>query len=317
MFKHRALYSNIINDRAVPFYTSCIEDFDPFIDLESLDIKYAPGYEDVILQHPLGDEPNNKPVASKKTTQPTYYESFTNGARQVLTKAPLYFFFTTLAPIGMTVFFVNSGIQSFKSAQRIQDHAAGKSGIDKDKYKVQLMIEGAQKRAEKMMEGLAMHEGEDFLPEGEAQTRKAEAVEGNGHATQPKSVPPNTSVNGLNAAHQEDSQPQRDQNPPIHDDDNHLAYGSAYSSRPHSRSPSLAPSQHTLRSDSGKEFPTLALTPEQFAMKESLDAVGFKKYPVHIHKANHSHAAIIVRMQRPGFGEGRVVSRHWTERFEV
>ena len=66
------------------------------------------------------------------------------------------------------------------------------------------------------------------------------------------------------------------------------------------------------------EFPTLALSPEQFAMIEALDNVGFRKYPVYIHEAFHSHAAIIVRTPRKDFTEGKVVMKHWlNEEFEI
>ena len=65
------------------------------------------------------------------------------------------------------------------------------------------------------------------------------------------------------------------------------------------------------------EISTLALTSSQFAMIDALDGVGFDKFPVHIHDARHSHAAIIVRMQRESFREGKIVVRHWLERFEV
>jgi hypothetical protein len=61
------------------------------------------------------------------------------------------------------------------------------------------------------------------------------------------------------------------------------------------------------------EAPILALTSDQFAMIRILDSVGWRKHPVHIHKVRHSHAAIIVRMDKPGFSEGYVVLRHWLE----
>lgn len=67
-----------------------------------------------------------------------------------------------------------------------------------------------------------------------------------------------------------------------------------------------------------EDFPTLALAPEQFAMIRHLDAVGWRKYPVHITKVRHSHAAIIVRTERESFSEGLTVLRHWVEEeFEV
>ena len=69
---------------------------------------------------------------------------------------------------------------------------------------------------------------------------------------------------------------------------------------------------------STSHFPILALTPEQFQMIEALDKVGFRKYPIHIQKVRHSHAAIIVRSTRKGFDEGKVVVKHWLDReFEI
>jgi len=65
------------------------------------------------------------------------------------------------------------------------------------------------------------------------------------------------------------------------------------------------------------DFPTLALTQDQFKMIEALDNVGFKKHPVYIHNHRHSHAAIIVRMDKKSFDEGRVVVKHWLDKFEL
>ncbi|KAH6625310.1 lipase/serine esteras-like protein [Boeremia exigua] len=64
-------------------------------------------------------------------------------------------------------------------------------------------------------------------------------------------------------------------------------------------------------------FPALALRQDQFSMIEALDNVGFKKFPVYIHNHRHSHAAIIVRMDKKSFDEGRVVVKHWLDNFKV
>ncbi|KAJ5684173.1 uncharacterized protein N7477_000518 [Penicillium maclennaniae] len=68
-----------------------------------------------------------------------------------------------------------------------------------------------------------------------------------------------------------------------------------------------------MLADGSSKFPTLALLPEQFAIIDSLNAVGFHKYPVHIQKHRHSHAAIIVRMPKDGFREGKTVMKHWLD----
>jgi hypothetical protein len=63
-------------------------------------------------------------------------------------------------------------------------------------------------------------------------------------------------------------------------------------------------------------WPTLALTREQFEMIEHLDGhVGFTKYPVHIQKVRHTHAAIVVRTPKESFAEGKCVIGHWAKGF--
>ena len=72
--------------------------------------------------------------------------------------------------------------------------------------------------------------------------------------------------------------------------------------------------KEVMASERTPDFPTLALTTAQFAMIKALNDVGFRKYPVHIHKSSHSHAAIIVRAPRAAFEEGKLVIQHFLER---
>jgi hypothetical protein len=65
------------------------------------------------------------------------------------------------------------------------------------------------------------------------------------------------------------------------------------------------------------DFPTLALTQDQFGMIEALDNLGFKKHPVYIHNHRHSHAAIIVRINKKSHDEGRIVIKHWLDNFQL
>lgn len=68
------------------------------------------------------------------------------------------------------------------------------------------------------------------------------------------------------------------------------------------------------RQSHSQPWPTLALAPEQFEMIKSLDELGWRKYPVWIHKVRHSHAAMIVRTEKPSFSEGHIVMKHWIEK---
>ncbi|KAF1918446.1 lipase/serine esteras-like protein [Ampelomyces quisqualis] len=76
---------------------------------------------------------------------------------------------------------------------------------------------------------------------------------------------------------------------------------------------SVAEKKHASRLD----FPTLALTQDQFSMIEALDNVGFKKHPVYIHNHRHSHAAIVVRTDKKSFDEGRIVIKHWLDNLQL
>lgn len=69
--------------------------------------------------------------------------------------------------------------------------------------------------------------------------------------------------------------------------------------------------------ESTLDFPTLALTQDQFQMIEALDTVGFHKYPVFIHNHRHSHAAIVVRIDKKSHAEGRLVVKHWLDHFVI
>jgi hypothetical protein len=95
--------------------------------------------------------------------------------------------------------------------------------------------------------------------------------------------------------------------------------GAGLSSSPEESEAETAPllrRYSTKSSISEDAFPTLALTEDQFAMIKSLNRVGWTKFPVHINEARHTHAAIIVRVDREEFREGKIVVNHWLDQLE-
>ncbi|KAK5697689.1 hypothetical protein LTR17_023903 [Elasticomyces elasticus] len=81
---------------------------------------------------------------------------------------------------------------------------------------------------------------------------------------------------------------------------------------------SVSATQKSEQAKNNSPWPTLALTDDQFEMIDNLDKyVGFIKYPCHITKVQHTHAAIVMRMAKESFNEGRAVSRHWVGCFEL
>ncbi|OAQ98621.1 hypothetical protein LLEC1_02094, partial [Akanthomyces lecanii] len=59
--------------------------------------------------------------------------------------------------------------------------------------------------------------------------------------------------------------------------------------------------------------PTLALAPCQFDMIRNLDTLGWRKYPVWIHRTGHAHGAIIARIDKRKYDEGFIVLGHYAE----
>lgn len=277
-FKKKSIYANIANDRSVPYYTAAFSPIDPFVDLEAIKINYVPGYDDVIL------EPGPPTLVKKEPL--TTYEYISSTARSVASQAPFYLGLSVLAPIGAVAFLANSGYQSYYSAQRRKAHEEGKGGIEKGTYQLPLMVEKAKQKVEEAYEEVGQVQGEEFL---DSANKKLESNE---------------------------EETEEDEEDPSMDE---LA---ATTSHDHAQAP--APDTYEEKAVEEKDlpkndsdFPTLALTPEQFAMIDSLNNVGFEKYQVHIQKSRHSHAAIVVRTNRQSFDDGRVVTRHWLERFEV
>jgi hypothetical protein len=243
-FEHRSLYANVVNDRTVTYFTAGISQTDPFVDLSNIKANYVSGYDDVIL------DPTN-PVSLKEPEQaPALAQRIAANTRLVLNRVPIAAFLVVFIPLGTTLFLFNSAIQSFRSAQRIRLHEAGRAGIEPSRYRIPLMLNAARREVEDMFESVNNTQDHAYLDASAA------------------SPQPSTTTEPKHAA-------------------------------------------------AAADFPVLALQPDQFRMIEALDKVGFKKYPVHIHNHRHSHAAIIVRMDKASFDEGRVVVRHWLDNFAL
>lgn len=245
-FKHRTLYSNIVNDRSVVYYTSCITYKDPFVNIDAVDLQPLAGYDGVLLRP-------DEPVRPKPRVPLGFWARVRSTGWSTLTAVPLYLLLAVLIPVGSMLFLINSGYQTIRSAQRVRLHESGGANFGIERYRSNPLLEEAQNLEERVFDRLNTNQGQDYLP-----------------------------------------------TPPSEDEER------------------FSKSEHSGSKFKGQEkFPTLALTSDQFYMIEGLDGVGFTKYPVHISKVRHTHAAIIVRTNRWGFDEGKVVVGHWVKHFEV
>lgn len=295
-FKHRSLYTNIVNDRSAVYYTTGISRIDPFVELNDIKLNYLEGYEPIILDPAA-------PVSAKDDEElPSFYKRLAGGSRTVVQAAPVVLILAVIVPIVVTGFSISSVFQSFRSRQRIRMHEEGKAGIDVGPYRVPLVLDGVRRTAEDLFENVGHRQGQDYLPTGSEEMAGTDA--------DGRPVSPTVTRSDAMAAQEKAAAAEAEadaESASSSDSDAAAAAKKTLSSHP----------TPTALSSRAPEFPTLALTADQFAMISALDDVGFKKYPVHIHKVRHSHAAIVVRSNWNRFSEGRVVVRHWLDQYVI
>ena len=332
-FKNRTLYANIINDRSAVYYTTCISPTDPFSSLEDLPrqnvrINYLPDTEGVLVDPdtPLSyinppsqlrsDNGHSLSLALRITGDPA-----THALDKVLGRLRLAILMSLLVPIGSTIYLANAAVQSVLSTRRVRLHSTHPNSVV---YDMPLMLSNAQQRAEEMFEYVNSEHENQYLGNDDPNDMIHEYANGDqdGSSTSNLSLsrtPPASKVYGkntlllgdLNGMGNINGGREKSNTAHLVDINNH--HGTWLNEN------DCSPDTNCDSESDVPQFPTLALTPHQFDMIRNLDAVGFRKYPVHIRKADHSHAAIIKRVERRfvNFEEADIVVGHWVRGFEI
>lgn len=204
---------------------------------------------------------------------PGHAPSLGASAADFLRAVPTVLGLAVLIPIGMAIYLGNAAVQSVNSAKRIRLHEKGLAGIDIKNYRVPLWIKEMREAVDDAYENLNGAQRPDYLGGGSGASGGSSDSEGE-----------------------------------VAVDDDKTGAGKEAAAKNAGRQ-RLALERRISRS----EEPTLALAPCQFEMIDSLDGLGWRKYPVWIHKVRHSHAAIVVRWETKRFEEGNVVLRHWVK----
>lgn len=278
-FKNRSVYANIVNDRSTVFYTTAISKIDPFPDPENTNFNYIKGYEDVVIDPERHVLPQNQHNAEEEQT---FFSNIQNSLSKLWSTVTMYLFLGVLLPIGSVFFLLNAAIQHVLSQQRIKLYEQGKADLLPGRYRFPPIMQDMRGAVEDVFENLNASQGNEYLSEHDEEYSKQ--VMRQRRMSRQKSM--SSSSNGAEKGTTDDEQQQQ------------------------------RPLQEQTEVDAGQdesEFPILALTPAQFEIIDSLNAIGFRKYPVYIHKVRHSHAAIIVRMARSEFTEGKIVVKHWLD----
>lgn len=297
MFPNKVLYANAVNDSSTNFYTSGISRFDPFADMSSVSVNYVPGYSPIVVDP---DSPVSPPTKGEKGLPVSYRVA--KATTGVANDLPIMLVYSLVLPIGVVVFLLNALVQTFSSKRRIRLHSNDES---LDYHGLPLLI---QEAAEGIIEDIHHEMSPQHLPAGSEDSISLSPASPIFSALEDAKIDTNKNEHPhissqANGAKNSTSLPAQLRTPPTPE--------------------SMAGEEDTKKGESNNageqipkqrqmEFPTLALTPQQFEMITSLEKLGIRKFPVYIHNDRHSHAAIIVRKPwSKRWEEGKVVVGHW------
>lgn len=199
-------------------------------------------------------------------------DTLSERSRTWLRRVPFVLALVVLIPIGIVAFLINSVIQTVRSSKRIALHEKGEAGINVADYRVPVLINEIREAVEDAYEELNSSQHQQYLGLSDDE----------GDGSDPEAGTPLLAASTDELG--EKTKAQRASDRKI---------------------------LRLERKQSQPGQPTLALAPYQFEMISALDSLGWRKYPVWIHRDRHSHAAIIVRAEKEAFSEGHVVLKHW------
>ncbi|KAI5295002.1 hypothetical protein KEM52_002641 [Ascosphaera acerosa] len=279
-FQHRTLYANVVNDKAAVYYTTSISTTDPFAVRRDEGIVYVRGYEPVVVdpERPYSEpySASGPPGGVRAATSAAAWSVERVGSTAIhhLRQIPFYLYLALCVPVGSIVYLLNSFFQTILSRKRIQLHEQRRVSTMFCHYDIPLTIEHMRNATSGLID--EMYESID--------------------TSQPAEY--------LSDDSSEQKWEQRQQ---------HSAASPSAADTLAGAAGGVGTQTSTSVTRKTRGARTLALTPAQFEIIDSLDALGFRKFPVYIHKARHSHAAIIFRMSKPEYEEGKLVIKHWLD----
>lgn len=211
---------------------------------------------------------------------PSFYTRLAGTSQTYFKRLPIFLALAFIIPIASVAFLINSSVQTMRSRRRIQLHETDYERRGFSGYRVPMMVQDVRQAVEDAFENVNSAQQQEYLPDGSEEMAEGPAI--------------------------------------TRSESNESLLEGAAEPSPSEKTEFLTLLKTTSQSERHREFATLALTLDQFGMIKALDDVGFRKYPVYIHKSSHSHAAMIVRHRRGAFEEGKVVVKHWLkEEFKI
>ncbi|KAG9063156.1 hypothetical protein KI688_004757 [Linnemannia hyalina] len=321
-FKRRVVYSNVSNDRSVPFWTASFSDADPFRKLDAMEIQYHDEYSSLIESYEHQDQEALERIA-KERAEYLKMASFTERTSIRLKAIPWkkYVLFGLLGPVLIPVWIVIAcstiSVQGFKSRRRTKQIFGSNPELDKMKDEA-VVVRMTALLDEDTSSASSSATGSPKVPEQRLLSTKdtqadssvtlqddAEGPKGGANTTTTITATPKSTQTSI--AETIDG-----------DDSNHVNKTSTTQATTATGSSFKAAAAGHVASISFphlKNVRQLRLLPVQIEISRNMNRLKWKKNAIHCATAMNAHASIIVREGRFSGKDGIAAVQHAVDIF--
>ncbi|KAG0372795.1 hypothetical protein BGX24_012579 [Mortierella sp. AD032] len=321
-FKRRVVYSNVRNDRSVPFWTASFSDADPFRELGAMDIQYHDEYSSLIESYEHHDQEALERIA-KERADFLKTASFTERTSLRLKAIPWkkYFLFGLLGPVLIPVWIVIAcstiSVQGFNSRRRTKQIVGTNPELDKMKEEAgvarvtNLLDEDSESANESsavaVVEGPKKH---GLLPTRDTQADSSVTLQEDNDTealAATTDVTDTTAIVTVSLKSVQTSIAETIDTEDNRDSDQHKNKTTTNSGSP---SPVVSYSFPHL-----KNVRQLRLLPVQIEISRNMNRLEWKKNAIHCATAMNAHASIVVRERRFSGKDGIAAVQHAVDMF--
>ncbi|KAF9339178.1 hypothetical protein BGZ91_006779 [Linnemannia elongata] len=324
-FKRRVVYSNVRNDRSVPFWTASFSDADPFRKLDAMDIQYHDEYSSLIESYEHRDQEALERIA-KERAEYLKTASFTERTSIRLKAIPWkkYILFGLLGPVLIPVWIVIAcstiSVQGFNSRRRTKKIVGSSPELDRMKeeavvVRTTALLDENTSSTSSSVTGSPKRPKQRLLSTKDTQADSsitlqddAEGPEGGADITTITTPMPDSAQASIVETIDDG------------DDSNHLNKTSTTSQATTATGSDLkaASAAHvaSISFPHLKNVRQLRLLPVQIEISCNMNRLEWKKNAIHCATAMNAHASIIVRERRFSGKDGIAAVQHAVDMFK-
>ncbi|KAF9138733.1 hypothetical protein BG015_002277 [Linnemannia schmuckeri] len=323
-FKRRVVYSNVRNDRSVPFWTASFSDADPFRELDAMDIQYHDEYSSVIESYDHHDQEARERVAKERADY-LKAASFTERTSIRLKAIPWkkYVIFGLLGPVLIPVWIVVAcsaiSVQGLNSRRRTKQIVGSNPELDKMKeeavvVRITTLLDEDASASSSASESSKLPK-QHLLSSKDTQADSSVTLQDDAEGPK-RGADTTTVITTLPKSAQTSIVETIDDG----DDSNHLNKTTVVASETAGSSDlkAAAAAAHvaSLSFPHLKNVRQLRLLPVQIEISRNMNRLKWKKNAIHCATAMNAHASIIVRESRFSGKDGIAAVQHAVDMFK-